>query len=139
MKHLEVTVAVRNTDGVPSLTVISQGGENVLHTVNWKLGDVEKEGYYGVCEKLGNAVMRLISLEDPGLFDKYPLLKPPVSFVANPVDMVMELMGLSSKFKTKVYVPAIDDLFRRYPEELEGTNLPNTWSLVREDYLKFPG
>ncbi len=138
MRDPKVNVALSSLEERDSLVLVSSGESNVLHTLKWELGDLEKEGYMGACEKLGNAVMRLLARDHPDVFEKYPLIKPPRTLVSDPVHMVMELMDMCLKFKSKEYIPAIDEMFKRYHKELSTTSLPDSWSGIRESFLRFP-
>lgn len=138
MRDPKVSVALAGAGERDSLVLVSSGGGKVLQTLQWELGALEREGYMGVCEKLGNAVMRLLAKDRPEIFAKYPFINPPRPLVSDPVHMVMELMDMCVKFKSRAYIPAIDEMFKRYDKELSMTSLPASWSGLREGFLRFP-
>lgn len=121
-----------------TLIVMRSDGKGVLHYVAWELASMEKEGYLGQCEKVGNAVLRMLNDAHGEIVQKYPLLKPPSSPVADVRVMVLTLINLSRSHGTKAYVSTIDDLIKRHDEEFRLTSIPDSWIELRTEIAAYP-
>ena len=135
MKTPKVLVALSEKAGSDILLVTKSDGGGVVHEVHWTLERLEKEGYMGACEMVGNAILRMLASPHEQAFQQYPLLLPPKPLTHEPYFMVIELIQISIQHKTKVYVSAIDDLLNRFASEVSSTNLPRTWPRLRDAIL----
>ena len=72
------------------------------------------------------------------LFAQHPLLTPTdeLSKLQQLTSLIYDLISRSSAEKTSAYVPALDALFARHPEELALTDLPAQWPTFREAFLR---
>lgn len=113
-----ITIVVRRSDGAPPEP----------NWVSWDLRDIEREGYLALCERVGNAVVRMLDASHPDLFAQHPLLMPPRgSSFDDTHDLILELMTRSIREKTLEYAPAIEALFRRDLDNITHTNLADIW------------
>lgn len=106
--------------------------------LSWQLGAIEPGGYLAACQWIGNAVLRMLHPPHSALFAQHPLLVPTdeLSKLEQLTSLIYELISRSAAEKTSAYVPALDALFARHPEELALTDLPGQWPTFREAFLR---
>ena len=136
----KVHVALAVNDDRVTLMVSRSDGRGLPSRMNWDLREVERGGYLALCQRIGEAVTRMLAGAHPDKFAEFPLLVPPkLSALDDLHDVVLSLMHRSVTEKTLDYAPAIEALFKRHADEIRQTSFVENWASFRlriEDYLK---
>jgi arabinogalactan endo-1,4-beta-galactosidase len=134
----KIVVGLSETGERDAIVVKRTDGQGVLHYVAWELSQVENEGYMALCVKVGNAVLRMLAGAHEDTFQNYSLVMPPKPVDADVEGIVLHLIHMTHKQKTKAYVATIDELIRRNSTEFENSSIPESWSNLRIAALSFP-
>lgn len=112
-----------------------------MRWVCWQLHAIEQAGYMAACERIGNAVLRLLHRPHAALFAQHPLLAPPdaLTELDRLTDLINDLISRSAAERTRAYVSALDAIFARHAAELAQTELPGQWPTFREVFLQHDG
>jgi hypothetical protein len=137
MKEPKISVALTTRAG-RDVMVVLRNDNRMFNNIHWNLAELEKEGYDGICLKLGNAVMRMLDVAHHDELERYPALVPPRPACSCPRDMASELIALSVRDRTRKYVEAVDGLFEKHPEDFLHTSLPQDWDEIRKRLMRFP-
>jgi hypothetical protein len=136
MKEPKVITALAVNAATTTLVVLRNDGGGVLNKISWDFRDIEREGYDGVCLKLGNAVLRMLAAAHPAEFAAYPLLLPPPPLPGEELpDLVQALIAQSVHDRTRDYVEAIDALLARHPGAFAHISLPDDWASIRQGVM----
>lgn len=139
-----INVALSTNSGRTSILIRRSDADDGLpgepmRWVSWQLGAIEHAGYMAACERIGNAVMRLLHQAHPARFVDHPMLAPPDELTAldRLTDLVNDLIRRSASERTCAYVPAIDAILVKHAAELGQTNLPAQWPTFREVFMGY--
>lgn len=138
MKDKVLNVGFADVPNRDVLVIRKTDSDGVVIPTSWDLEEIQKEGYMGVCEKIGNAVMHMLADSHKETLEKYPMLVPPKPLVSESWFMVNQLIQLSMKQKTKVYIGAIEKIFEQNPDDLKGTSMIEAWPVTKEIILRYP-
>ncbi|WP_426175685.1 hypothetical protein [Massilia sp. TWR1-2-2] len=77
-----INVALTTNSGCASILIRRSDADDSapgepMRWVSWQLGAIERAGYMAACERIGNAVLRLLHQPHAALFAQHPLLAPP--------------------------------------------------------------
>lgn len=138
-----ISVALTTNNGRTSILIRrsdadNSGPDEPMRSVNWQLGTIEHAGYMAACERIGNAVLRLLHQPHAVLFAQHPMLSPPdeLSKLDRLTDLINSLISRSAAERTSAYVPALDAIFTRHADELAQTDLPGQWPTFRDVFLR---
>jgi hypothetical protein len=141
-----INVALTNNSGRVSILIRRSDADDAKpdelpRWISWQLGTIEHAGYMAACERIGNAVLRLLHQPHAVLFAQHPLLAPPddLSELDRLTDLINNLISRSAAESTSAYVPALDAIFTRHAAELAQTDLPGQWPTFREAFLRHGG
>lgn len=140
LKEPSINVALAVNDARATLIVrrAGAGAEEVPSWVRWDLHEIEREGFHALCQRIGNAALRMLIESHSDDFANFPLLVPPLSTLDDLRLLVLNLIERSVNEKTTAYVAAIDNLFAQHAAELGQTDLPETWQSIRIRVMSRP-
>lgn len=138
----KIHVSLSVTGERVTLMVSRSDGDGLPSRIHWGMHDVEREGYLALCQRVGDAAVRMLANAHPDEFAQFPLLMPPkLSPLDDLRDVVLSLMHRSMKEKTLDYAPAIEALFERNADDISKTDYVENWAsykLMLEHYNKPP-
>jgi hypothetical protein len=139
----KINVALTTNNGRTSILVRRTDADEAkpddpMRWTCWQLATIERAGYMAACERIGNAVMRMLHQSHANLFAPHPMLVPPDELRAldQLTDLIHTLISRSADEKTSAYVPALDAIFARHGDELAQTELPEQWPTFRSVFLR---
>ncbi|MDB5935782.1 MAG: hypothetical protein JWQ01_3126 [Massilia sp.] len=139
-----ISVALTSNNGRVSILIRRSDADDAkpdepLRWVCWQLGAIEHEGYLAACQRIGNAVMRLLATPHADLLAQHPLLVPSdvMSDLDRLTDLINDLIQRSIRERTSSYVAAPDAIFARDATLLAQTSLPEQWPTFREAISRF--
>lgn len=138
MREKVLNVGFADVPGRDVLVIMKADNDGVIIPTNWDLAEIQKEGYMGVCEKIGNAVMYMLAESHKEILEKYPMLVPPKPLLSESWFMATQLIQLSMKQKTKVYIEAIEKIFEQNFSEFKDTSMAKAWPVTKEMILTYP-
>lgn len=138
-----INVALTTNNGRTSILIRRSDADDSdqgepMRWVCWQLGVIEGAGYMAACERIGNAVLRLLHQPHAALFAQHPMLAPPdyLSELDRLTELINDLISRSAAERTSAYVPALDAIFTRHADELALTDLPGQWPTFRAAFMR---
>ncbi|MFC0132284.1 hypothetical protein CR105_21380 [Massilia eurypsychrophila] len=137
-----IIVALTTKDGRTSIEVRRTDADDAqpkdIRSVSWPLVMLAPAGYMAACDRVGNAVWRLLHAAHPELLEPHPPLKPPdmLTELEEIIQLVQTLIRRSVREQTSSYVPALDAIFKSNADLLEKTSLPEQWPTLRSSFMR---
>jgi hypothetical protein len=113
-----------------SLLVQRDDSAKVRGSLHHDLARAERAGFHALCQNVGYSIVYAMARAHPDVFKRYPMLLPPPLPHKDPHETVMSLLYHAEREESGEYTRAIDELFRRHPEQLAG--LAELWAEVRQ-------
>jgi hypothetical protein len=138
-----INVALTTKDGRTSIQVRRSDADDLhskerIRLVSWQLATIEPAGYMAACDRVGNAVWRLLHAAHPALLEPFPLLQPPdlLTELEEITQLVQILIRRSVSEQTSSYVAALDAIFSFNADLLAKTDLPEQWPTLRSSFMR---
>lgn len=135
----KIVVCVSTTDIMDKLVVRRSDNGGLVNVISWDMAEVSTEGYLALCQKIGNAALRMMKDAREDVFVRHPALNPPDNPFNDPFEIARTLMERSRKEQTCAYVSAIDSLLEREADAEYMDSLAVSWTRLRPELLaKYP-
>lgn len=133
MKEPKINLGLVVKDDRTTLMVSRSDGAGIPGWLHWDLHEVERAGFHALCQRVGEAALRMLARAHPDEFARFPQLVPPKLPYEDPRGIASALITLSISEKTTNYAAAIDALLARNAADFGHTDLPETWAHFKRE------